>query len=83
MLGLVWMVRKIGTLIRTDKYDGCLTIHCSKRNEQRLRAMCEATLEARFVNLFGERILFAPVEDGDTHEMYGVPVTFFDIRSTN
>ena len=82
MLGLVWMVRKIGTLIRTDKYDGCLTIHCSKRNEQRLRAMCEATLEARFVNLFGERILFAPVEDGDTHEMYGVPVTFFDIRST-
>ena len=25
MLGLVWMVRKIGTLIRTDKYDGCLT----------------------------------------------------------
>ena len=82
MLGLVWMVRKIGTLIRTDSYDGCLTIHCSRRNEQRLRAMCEATLEARFVNLFGERILFAPVEDGDTHEMYGVPVTFFDIRST-
>lgn len=82
MLGLVWMVRKIGTLIRTDQYDGCLTIHCSRKNEARLRAMCEATLEARFVNLFGERILFAPVEDGDTHEIYGTPVTFFDIRST-
>ena len=29
MLGLVWMVRKIGTLIRTGKYEGTLTIHCA------------------------------------------------------
>ena len=48
MLGLVWMVRKIGTLIRTGKYEGDLTIHCAKKNEARLRAMCEATLEQRF-----------------------------------
>ena len=82
MLGLVWMVRKIGTLMRTGAYDGILTIHCSEKNEGRLRAMCEATLEGRFVSLLGERIIFAPVTDGDTHNIYGTPVTFFDIRST-
>ena len=82
MLGLVWMVRKIGTLMRTGAYDGVLSIHCSEKNALRLRAMCEATLEGRFVSLFDERIVFAPVTDGDTHGIYGTPVTFFDIRST-
>ena len=82
MLGMVWMVRKIGTLIRTGSYDGILTIHCSLKNEDRLRAMCEATLEGRFVSLFDERIVFSPVADGDVHEINGASVTFFDIRST-
>ena len=82
MLGLVWMVRKIGTLMRNGAYDGELTIHCSEKNEARLRAMCEATLEGRFVSLLGGRIRFCPVTDGDTHNIYGTPVTFFDIRST-
>ena len=82
ILGLVWMVRKIGTLIRNDAYEGTLTIHCSEKNEGRLRAMCEATLEGRFVSLFGERIVFAAVTDGDTHEIFRTPVTFFDILST-
>ena len=82
MLGLVWMVRKIGTLMRTGKYEGTLTIHCSEKNEARLRSMCEATLEKRFCSLFGERILFSTVEDGEEHEIYGYRVTFFDIHST-
>ena len=82
MLGMVWMVRKIGTLIRTRGYDGRLCIHCSEKNEARLRAMCEATLEGRFVSLFDDRIVFHPVTDGDCHEICGTPVTFFDILST-
>ena len=82
MLGMVWMVRKIGTLMRTDAYDGSLRIHCSEKNEARLRAMCEATLEGRFVSLFDERIVFCPVTDSDTHGICGTPVTFFDILST-
>ncbi len=82
MLGLVWMVRKIGTGMCTGAYEGSLYIHCSKKNEARLRAMCEATLEKRFCSLFDERILFCPVEDGQTHEIYHYPVTFFDIGST-
>lgn len=82
MLGLVWMVRLIGTAMKNGKYEGSLTIHCSGKNEDRLRAMCEATLEPRFCALLGDRIAFAPVGDGDTHEIYGTPVTFFDIHST-
>ena len=82
MLGLVWMVRKIGTLIRTGKYEGSLTIHCAEKNEARLRAMCEATLEQRFCSLFGDRILFSSVEDGAVHQIYDYAVTFFDIHST-
>lgn len=82
MLGLVWMVRKIGTLMRNGAYEGNLTIHCSVKNEARLRAMCEATLEARFCALFDARILFAPIEDGQSHQIYRHCVTFFDIHST-
>lgn len=82
MLGMIWMVRKIGTLMRTGTYDGILTIHCSQVNEGRLRDMCAATLEGRFVSLLGDRIVFRPVTDGDQHEIYGENLTFFDIHST-
>lgn len=82
MLGLVWMVRKIGTLMRTNQYEGTLTIHCAEKNEVCLRAMCEATLEKRFCSLFEERILFSSLHDGAVHKIYDYSVTFFDIRST-
>lgn len=81
ILGVVWIVRKLGTLICAGAYEGNLRIHCSARNAERIRAMCAFTLEQRFVDLFDRRILFCPVEDGSADELYGQPVRFFDIHS--
>lgn len=82
ILGMVWMVRKIGTMIRNGDYEGELYIHCSQTNMQRIRTMCEFTLEKKFTSLFDERICFCPVEDGDCRSIYHHGVTFFDIHST-
>ena len=82
ILGMVWMVRKIGTLMRAGVYEGVLRIHCSAVNAERIRAMCSFTLEARFTALFDERILFCPVDDGAQAQIYDHRVRFFDIHST-
>ena len=82
ILGVVWIVRKLGTLICAGAYEGNLRIHCSARNAERIHAMCAFTLEQRFVDLFDRRILFCPVEDGSEDLLYGQPVRFFDIHST-
>lgn len=82
ILGMVWMVRKIGTMMRNGDYAGTLQLHCSAVNAQRIRAICEFTLEEKFTSLFDDRIVFCPVEDGDHRQIAQHDVTFFDIHST-
>lgn len=82
LLGVVWLVRKIGTLMLGGGYPGQLTIYCHPGLEQAIRGICGYTLEQKFTALLGQRILFAPVVDGAQYNILGRPAVFFDIRST-
>ncbi len=82
LLGAVWIVRKVGTLMAEGQYSDDFTIHCHMSVREALCAMCGYTLEKRFVRLLGERILFDEIDTGSTCNMLGMDFAFFDILST-
>ncbi len=82
ILGMVWIVRMIATAMRKGTYEGNLSIYCHSGLVDTIRTLCVLTIQKKFCDLFDERILFCPVEDGDTRRILDYDVTFFDILST-
>lgn len=82
LLGIVWMIRMIGTEIKKGRYEGTLSIYCHDGLPDTILTICRLTLQKKFCELIGDRILLIPVSDGETRRILGWPVTFFDIHST-
>lgn len=82
VLGVVWVIRKIGTMMQGGKYDGDFTIYCHESVMEGVTAMCRFTLQKKFVKLLGDRIRFELITDGTQANVLGCDVTFFDILST-
>lgn len=82
ILGIVWMVRFIATHMLNNRYDGDLNIYCHEDLPDTIDTLCHLTLQGKFYKMIGKRIHLIPVSDGDTHEILGQTVTFFDIHST-
>ncbi len=82
VLGIVWIVRKIATMMQNDKYEGDLRIFCHKDLAEAIQAICVYTLQKKFTKLFGKRIHFVGIRDGEAHQLLDYCVTFFDIHST-
>lgn len=82
ILGIVWMVRMIGSRILAGRYEGNLHIYCHRELTETVRTLCALTLQKNLTGLFENRILLIPVEDGETRTILGHTVTFFDIHST-
>ncbi len=82
LLGVVWIVRKIGTMMLGGKYEGNLNIYCHAGLSETIVTLCKLTLQKKFVNLFGNRILLHVVENGTKMDLAGQQVEFFDILST-
>lgn len=81
VLGLVWVIRRIGQLIHGGQYEGNLTIYCHEELVHTIRAITDATLDKPITDLIGERILLRVVGDGEKEFLDGYEVTFFDIHS--
>ena len=82
ILGIVWMVRMIGTQMKKGAYEGTLSIYCHDGLVETIKTLCRLTLQKKFCDLIGTQILLIPVTDGETRDILGYPVTFFDIHST-
>ena len=82
VLGIVWMVRMIATAMKKGTYEGSLCIYCHPGLPETISTLCRLTLQDKFYKMIGERIFFHPVADGETREIFGYQVQFFDIRST-
>ncbi len=70
--------KKIGQ----GKYEGNLRIYCHEELARSIRMIAELTIQKKVTKYFDDRILFVPVHHGETKEILGCPVTFFDIFST-
>ena len=82
ILGIVWMVRMIGSRIISGRYQGDLSLYCHEELTETIRTLCRLTLPGKLMNLFGDRIYLIGVTDGQTLDILGHSVTFFDIHST-
>lgn len=82
VLGVVWVIRMIATLMRKGKYEGEFHIYCHRELKGILEQLCELTLIKKFTSLIGERIILVPVEDREVVRAAGMKLTFFDIFST-
>ena len=82
ILGVPWLVRSIGAQMLANRYDGVLNIYCHDEAERAIRTICDLTIQKKFTKLFDGRIRFVTLKDGDTAQILGHAVRFFDIRST-
>ncbi len=82
ILGIVWMVRFIGTRILNGSYEGQLHLYSHEDLLPAIETLCRLTLQEKLCRLIGDRIVLIPVSDGEQRQILGMDVTFFDIHST-
>lgn len=81
LLGAVWVVRKIATLLNAGKYQGVFPIYGHKECLALLEQICVAMLTKKMLSNLGTNILFCEVVDGAAFEALGMPFQAFDIFS--
>ena len=81
ILGAVWLVRTIGQAINYDGCDQIFNIYCHDQAANALAEICRLTLPATVTKHFGGQIRINILNDGDTHNILGCDVEFFDIKS--
>lgn len=82
LLGVVWMVRFVGSSILNGSYEGDFRIYCHDGLVSTIDTFCRLTLQGKLYKLLGNRIHLIPVHDGETLHIMDYDVTFFDIQST-
>lgn len=82
VLGVVWIVRKIATLMKQGKYEGEFVIFCHEQCRETILRLCELTLMKKQFQMIGDRIFVDEVGDREVIDLPGMSIEFFDIQST-
>lgn len=82
ILGMVWMIRMIGTAMNKNKYDGTLTIYCHQELVDTIKTLAKLTVSKKFTKFLDDRILFRVIENGESLSILDNTFTFFDLGST-
>lgn len=82
ILGVIWIIRKIASLILANEYSGNFHIYCHDEVAQILPVICKFMLASKMVSCIGDRIIVDFVDNGMSREINGCMYTFFDICST-
>jgi len=82
ILGVVWVLRKIATMMKNGKYEGGFDIWCHKDCADAILTLAGLTLQKKHFDCIGDTITIHKVKDGDKAEICGRKVQFFDIHST-
>jgi len=82
VLGVIWVIRKIATLMNQGKYEGKCMIYCHDVVKDMLEIMTRLTLKKKDLAQIGERIMFKEMKDGESVGFEGLKLTAFDILST-
>ena len=81
VLGVVWMIRMVGTAMNKGEYDGNLNIYCHEELVDTILTISRLTIAKKFFRFVGERILLIPVHDKEAVRIMDYDVQFFDICS--
>lgn len=82
LLGILWMVRMICQHMKQDNYQGETNIYAHDEVISLIQTMAEQLLQPKQTAFIGKRLHLIPVGDGETREILGKSITFFDIHSS-
>ena len=82
ILGVIWMIRRIGETMRKGKMEGDLRIYCHEELSDFITYVSKTILTKKVSSLIGDRIHFIVHKSGDEREIIGNKFTVFDILST-
>lgn len=82
VLGVVWVIRKIASLMAAGHYEGEFYIYCHDEVKHMLLVMCEMMLKKKDFSYIGTRIHLDEMQDGEQRTFLDMTLTAFDIAST-
>lgn len=82
LLGIVWMIRMICQFMDHGEYKGDAFIFSHREVLSLLHDMAKQLLLKKEFSFINKRLHFVEVSDGETVDIIGHEVTFFDIHST-
>lgn len=82
VLGVVWVIRKIATMMKQGRYDGDFVVFCHDECKNTVMSLCELTLMKKQFQMIGERIFIDEVKSQEVLNLPGMTLEFFDIAST-
>ncbi|MBQ7514902.1 MAG: MBL fold metallo-hydrolase [Schwartzia sp.] len=82
IIGVIWVLRKIATLMNEDIYDGEFHVYGHNVACQIIEMMAELMLKKKDLAHLGKRIQLHEIRDGETVNFLGMKLTAFDIAST-
>lgn len=82
VLGAIWIIRKIGEDITNGHYEGNFYVYGNDVVIEYLKLCYKMLIRGKEQPLLGTRIMLQVVEDGESQQIMGRKITFFDIHST-
>lgn len=82
LMGIIWMVRAICQGMSEGKYEGEANIYAHDEVIEIIRDMASRLLTTKQAKCIDSRLHLVEVTDGETLEINGRKITFFDILST-
>ncbi len=82
VMGIVWLVRMICQHMSRKTYEGEAYMYGHAEVIALIRTMAEMLFSSKETKFIGDRLHLVTVEDGETKNIIGHDVTFFDIQST-
>ena len=82
LMGIIWMVRMICQYMNQGEYQGEAYIYSHKKVLDLIRDMAEKLLPQKVTRFIDDRLHLVEVHDGETMNIIGHDITFFDIQST-
>ncbi|MBR1553490.1 MAG: MBL fold metallo-hydrolase [Schwartzia sp.] len=81
ILGAIWVIRRIASLMNKDIYDGEFHIYCHDVACEIIEMMAQMLLSRAELSQYGKRILLHEIHDGEQVHFLNMKLTAFDIRS--
>lgn len=81
VLGVIWVIRKIASLISAGAYQGVFHIYCHDVVKHILLTMTQMLLKKKETDHIGRSIMIHEIKDGESVSFLGLTLTAFDIFS--
>ncbi len=81
ILGVIWVISRIASLMNKDIYDGEFHIYCHDVACEIVEMLAQMLLKRTELSQYGKRILLHEIHDGEQVQFLNMKLTAFDIHS--